>query len=383
MVKKNILIIPSWYPSPDDPTAGVFVKKHAIEIAKNYNVTVLYYYFTREKSILFWKSQKTSVGPQFEEDIVAIRDFGFVFRALILFFVSNISVIRKLTSKNKIDFLNLNVVYHIGVFLTPVLLLMKTKLIITEHWTGYFPEDGRYKRLAFLSKGIIKKLFKTAEKVIVISHVLARQLNELFNIAHKTDVVSNSLNVPDKVRILVSNEDKKIEILTISYMDDRMKGISGLIEAMERLVTINNNIHLTIVGGGHDFEMLKAYTDHKQLLNTYIDFTGPVSNDKIPEFYRNASFFVTNSNFETFSVATAEALLYGLPVVASKCRGPEEYVDELVGVLFEKGSVDALVTALEYMINKWKQFDPEQIGQISRKRLVGESPDEQFKKIFN
>jgi L-malate glycosyltransferase len=380
---KNILLIPSWYPSPGDPAAGIFIRNHAVEISKHHRVTVLYFCHSRKDAGLWWKRSVTNISSQLTEERITIRDCGKQLNNVSLFLVANWLVFRKLIGNPKYDVINLNVVYHMGVFLYPVLMWCKTRLVITEHWTGYFPEDGRYDKLNKWMKNVISAVFRKSEKVVVISGSLKKQLDELFGVADKTIIVSNVLNVPDSPRPLPSVENGKFEILTISYMDDRMKGISGLINAIEQVAKVYPGVHLTIVGGGGDLERLKEISNKKGLTGHHIDFTGPVPNSRIPDFYKAASFFVLNSNFETFNIATAEALLHGLPVVVTKCRGPEEYVDNSVGILIEKGNSTDLINAILELIRNLKRFDPGQISNIANERLMKSKLDDQLRKVFD
>lgn len=54
--------------------------------------------------------------------------------------------------------------------------------------------------------------------------------------------------------------------------------------------------------------------------------------NEVAGFFCECDFFVLNSNFETFSVVTAEALAYGKPVIATRCGGPEEFVNKIMGI---------------------------------------------------
>jgi glycosyltransferase involved in cell wall biosynthesis len=136
------------------------------------------------------------------------------------------------------------------------------------------------------------------------------------------------------------------------------------------------------VGGGNDLERLKELAISKGLSGSHIDFTGPVPNNRIPDYYKVASFFVLNSNFETFNIATAEALLHGLPVVVTKCRGPEEYVDRNNGILVSTGSVRELTEGIMDMIRNLKNYIPESIAADANLKLVNIPLDIEFKKIF-
>jgi teichuronic acid biosynthesis glycosyltransferase TuaC len=66
---------------------------------------------------------------------------------------------------------------------------------------------------------------------------------------------------------------------------------------------------------------------------------------------------------ETFGVALVEALSCGLPVVATRCGGPDDIVEPSQGVLVPPGDVDALAKACLGMRAGWSGYDRTQIRQ--------------------
>ena len=40
-MKKKILFVPSWFPNPEDPIAGVFIEEQAVALSKEHDVAVL------------------------------------------------------------------------------------------------------------------------------------------------------------------------------------------------------------------------------------------------------------------------------------------------------------------------------------------------------
>jgi glycosyltransferase involved in cell wall biosynthesis len=61
---------------------------------------------------------------------------------------------------------------------------------------------------------------------------------------------------------------------------------------------------------------------------------------------------VASLGMESFSIVTREALQYGLPVIASRCLGPEGIVrDGENGILFERGDAPALAAAMRLFVD--------------------------------
>lgn len=66
----------------------------------------------------------------------------------------------------------------------------------------------------------------------------------------------------------------------------------------------------------------------------------------IPDLMRAADLYLLSSLDEGFSLTTVQAMATGLPVIATRCGGPEEIIQDGEGLLVEVGSAAALADAL-------------------------------------
>ena len=76
------------------------------------------------------------------------------------------------------------------------------------------------------------------------------------------------------------------------------KSITVIIDALKKVVAINDNIRFLIVGGGPQLEELKNYVkdDH---IESYVIFTGPQSGEYVPAHYHISDMFISASLSET------------------------------------------------------------------------------------
>jgi glycosyltransferase involved in cell wall biosynthesis len=73
--------------------------------------------------------------------------------------------------------------------------------------------------------------------------------------------------------------------------------------------------------------------------------------EDVPDLMAAADIFVLPSRFEGLPMSVIEAMLTGLPVVATDVRGPaEQVVHEVTGLLVPPGDASALATALQRLV---------------------------------
>jgi glycosyltransferase involved in cell wall biosynthesis len=86
-----------------------------------------------------------------------------------------------------------------------------------------------------------------------------------------------------------------------------------------------------------------------------VEFVGTVPSAGLGEIYRDADLFVLPSRGEALPSVITEALLCGVPVVATDVGGVAEQVDKY-GVVVQPGSVEALAAGLEEVLEKQSLF---------------------------
>ncbi|MFX0071598.1 MAG: glycosyltransferase family 4 protein [Candidatus Hermodarchaeota archaeon] len=141
--------------------------------------------------------------------------------------------------------------------------------------------------------------------------------NSIIHITHGIE-----LEKFDRTKIEVKKDDI-LNFLYLGYLDDIHKGITVLVDAIDEFLKENQELKVffEFCGMGPlDFKIIeleKKYPDH-------VKFSGYISNDLIPLFYKKSDVFLFSSRVEPFPRTIMEALASNLIIICTKTIGSVE-----------------------------------------------------------
>lgn len=369
----SILFLTRWYPDKTDPQNAVFIKKHTIAAAKVAKIRLVYVTHSQlEKGLTIRKH---------EEESIHLTEYFYHYHSsetpmigklinIILYLYGHYKIF-SLLKKEKFS---PNLV-HVHMMSRPAVIafvcskLLKIPYFITEHWTGY--ASGSFEKFNTFKKRLMIFLFNQAKLITAVSPSLEEALQQL-GIQTPIRILPNVVEAPKKSNDFFQGKNGWIQIGSVSDFYDEKKNVSGLILALAPLLKKNSFIQLHIVGDGPDKEKILHCLSNSGISEDQIKLYGRLSNDTVLKFMQFIDLYVCYSNIETFSVATAEALASGKPVITTKCGGPEYFVDKYGGIVIEKGNGKALREAVLKLIKGKNTFNPS-ISAQNMHRKFGEA----------
>lgn len=346
---KHVLFLPDWYPNPENGQNGIFIKMQALAVSRYFKTTVV---FVRSGEIDGKKyDRKYFKQGNFAEYIVYYRKSNyFLIKLLRLLYAYYIAIFDAARLEGRPGIVHIHVLGRSGL---PALLMKffwRIPYVITEHWSGYASGDFRkktwvkrrlnyfiaYHSFAFIS---VSEFLKTA----LVSNGFKKRITVIPNIVDSENEIILSQAIPGR-------------LIMIADLVDAIKNISGVIEAFKIVLLKDYSMVLNIYGIGHDAEFLKLTAG--ALLNKNIFFHGEKDHKEIMEAITTSGFLIVNSHYETFSIVTAEAMLCGRPVIATRCGGPEQFITDKTGVLIKKNDPGALAGAILKMNRELNNYDP-------------------------
>jgi glycosyltransferase involved in cell wall biosynthesis len=97
-------------------------------------------------------------------------------------------------------------------------------------------------------------------------------------------------------------------------------------------------------------------------LTDKVKLLGAMPRNKVQECLANAHAFVLLSQSETFGVSYIEAMALGLPVVATCCGGPSDFVNATNGCLVPVGDAAKAADAMCKIKAQYATYQPQQIA---------------------
>jgi len=203
------------------------------------------------------------------------------------------------------------------------------KKVLTLH--GFFGEQEKILRGSFVGKAaeaFQRKAINWADSVTAVSQSVAQEARGL-----RPDVlfIPNAVDPED----LPPLAEKRRGVVYSGRLS-REKGVDVLPEVARRLP----DVRFRIIGDGPLFQKLKAESPPN------LELLGSLSRSQALEIVASSEVFLLPSRSEGLSTALIEAMMMGVPAVATKVGGNVELLGEGRGCLADN-EVDSLVSCLE------------------------------------
>ncbi|MEH7235747.1 glycosyltransferase [Bacillus sp. JJ1562] len=378
----KIVIVPSWYPTENNPLNGIFFKEQAKALQKaGHDVTVLYPEVWTTRMLKTSKAKK-GISIELEDGVKTYRLRGYnlipgrVPFATAKVFYSRLETLYKLyvEKEGKPDMLHAHSCLWAGWSAAKLSEKEGIPFVITEHSTAFLRNLIRP-----YEKKEITYACQKAEYVISVGPGLAQELEKYIS-KDKIKIIPNIVDIG----MFQIDESKLAQtgvfrFFSVAFLQHK-KGMDILIQAFAKYFK-GKPVELVIGGNGEEREALELLAK-KLNIEKQIIFLGELNRERVKEEIQKAHAFVLASRFETFGVVFIEALACGKPIVATACGGPEMIVNELNGKLVQVEDVEGLGQAMQSIQENYHTYHAEDIRKDCVSRFSEESVVTKITKLY-
>ena len=386
---RKILWLASWYPDSKDPYDGDFVQRHAKALATQTNVHVICV-----------KSHQGIRANEFNRYDNLTEDVRFYTRSNVPLLGGLINATRYLTTgltaineykrkHGKPDLVHVHVLMKAGMLGWWLKVFHGIPFVVTEHYNIYHKArpDSFFNRSA-VYQFAVRKILEASSGLISVSNYIAQHLQQIappLKSVWVPNTVDTDLFHPDKTfhqPVSISDRSTSEKPFTFVHASTMhpVKNIDGMLQAVKQLSQKRNDFRLKLFGlnpNGAEQKIRELQIEHVVSLN------GKASYEKVAEETRNADALLMFSRWENMPCNILEALCCGLPVVASRVGGIPEVVTDTNGILVDHNDVNALVEAMNTLIENRNRYNKQQIASQARQQFGYEAIGKRFVSVYN
>lgn len=171
-----------------------------------------------------------------------------------------------------------------------------------------------------------RAVYQRYNKIIGVSETVKKTFEEKFDLDGTVTVIYNPIDrrdILEKAGLFSVKKASALTIVTVGRLV-KQKGYDRLIHSLAQVKKDERNCVLWILGEGIERPYLEKQIQEAELQDT-VKLLGFQENPY--PWLRAADVFVCSSRAEGFSLAIAEALILGKPIVSVDCAGPNELLN--------------------------------------------------------
>ena len=374
----SVLFITPWYPHPDGPVDGIFVRAQAIAVARYADVVVLHVMGPRPNLSRPWYlSRETDAGLT-----AGIPTYRLVYRRFMIPRLSYLNFFRAAwAALNHLEGEGIRPdVIHAHVFdvTVPVVLWARHRgipVLYTEHSSLVLKHD-----LSFGGRLKVRWSGPRCARILPVSHSMANAMKAL-GVKGRYQIVTNPVDTGIFYYAGPPPAPPPVRMLFVGRLHP-IKGVDILLTALQHIRQKYPPWRLDIIGDGSERSRLEEFA-YSWFDERHVIFHGERDQPYIADYMRKAHFLILPSHIENMPCVILEAQCCGLPVLATCVGGIPEIVDEKRGLLVAPGNPLALAEGLWFMFQRVGQWDRKRIASDARHRFSIEGIGEQLFRIYS
>lgn len=225
---------------------------------------------------------------------------------------------------------------------------------------------------------------KHASAHIAVSEILKRSMARFLGNSDKSIVIPNGVDI-DVFHEHTSSYDPDT-LLFVGWIN-YTKGVDILLRALQMLLHRRPSVRLSLVGGSVYKNTAHQESELKNLavelgIAPHVEFLGIKSPAQVADLMSKSAAVVVPSRRESFGAVIVEALACGTPVVATRCGGPEEILDDRLGVLVAKEDPAELAAGIEYVLNNRENYESASLSEFASSRFSWRAAAEKMSQVY-
>ncbi|MBF9059797.1 glycosyltransferase [Rhodobacterales bacterium HKCCSP123] len=340
----KILHVASWYPNPWDDIEGNFVRDQISLFKKEFPADV----------VVVQVRPKFGCWPRFSRCNLEGGARGYVLHAPVrsgsklLEWLSTLLLLSALVREGawRFDAFHFHIAYPLLIHVRFWRWVFRRDILISEHWSAYhykfnLREDSR-------ALGHMRRPFQQGFPVFAVSWAL---LEDIQNFAKRDDfkgfVLPNVVPLHGAARM-----QGEAPVLFAVNRWVSVKNPMPMLDGLHRAAEAGQSFTLVLGGYGDLIEEMKAFVE-TSALRERTRFTGKLTKPEIAELLSKSDGYLFSSDYETFSIACAEALGAGVPLIGPHISAIAEYAGSSDWLEVSSRTPQAWEDAIRTFLSTW------------------------------
>jgi glycosyltransferase involved in cell wall biosynthesis len=361
----KILVIPSWYPTPERPLWCTWILPHISALRDaGHDVYVLQVEVdvTRDpEKMLVYESVQRNSRHLYAYLPIKYHKFyrtRFYYGDILQSYSDKLHelYIKIKEEWGKPDVIHAHVSLPAGYGAAYLGQLEQIPVVVTEHYSG-FENDARF----FWRVGcFVKEMADKVQGFYSVSPGFSKRIDAT-GLLKVTGTLPNPIDT-DLFSLDVEKQKNGVFRVVMAGSRGKVKGADVLFAAMYQLLG-KLNWSLTILGDFEQKSIFKSWFDNP-MFSERVNFLGKVPQKDLVRIYSNSDLYVVSSRSETANVSMLEAMACGIPVVTSRCGAPETLVDDTVSMSIPNEDSSAMANAILAMSENIEKYKREELHEF-------------------